>query len=140
MIFQYIRIKGWDGHALWLNIDDKESKGHILSTDTFAARSMTFDLDESIANNIRSKAEIQGVSLNTYVNQIIKRFLEWDSFEPKAGIIPISKPILTELFINRTEEEVIDIARRVGKKAVPKHSCIYGRRKGAGLELIFVMA
>jgi hypothetical protein len=114
------KIKEWDGHALWLNIDDKESKGHLLPTysKNIAADSMTFDLEESIANNIRSKAESQGVSLNTYVSQIIKRFLEWDKFEPKAGIIPISKPILTELFINRTKEEVIDIARRVGKKAV----------------------
>ena len=114
------KIREWDGHALWLNIDDKESKGHILPTDSknIAAGSMTFDLEESIANNIRSKAESEGVSLNTYVNQIIKRFLEWDRFESKAGIIPMSKPVLTELFNNRTKEEVIDIAKRVGKKAV----------------------
>lgn len=111
------KIRGWDGHALWLNIDDKESKGHILPTESknINAGSMTFDLDEGIANNIHALAQSQGISLNTYLNQIIKRFLEWDRFEPKAGIIPISKPVLTELFNNRTKE-------------------------GAGLELLFVMA
>jgi hypothetical protein len=116
------KVRGWDGHALWLNIDDKTSKEHILPTDSknTIADSMTFDLDEIIANNVRAEAENQGISMNTYVNQIIKRFLEWDRFELKAGIIPISKPVLKELFANRTREEIIDIARRVGKNAVQK--------------------
>jgi hypothetical protein len=114
------KVRVWDGHALWLNIDDKESRVHILPTDSKKALtdSMTFDLDESIANKILAEAERQGVSINTYLNQIIKWFLEWDSFEPKAGIIPLSKLVVAELLGNRTRDEIIDIARRVGKNAV----------------------
>jgi hypothetical protein len=135
------KIRGWDGHALWLNIDDKESKGHILPTDSkkITADSMTFELDKSIANNIRSKAESQGVSLNTYVNQVIKRFLEWDRFEPKAGIIPISKPVLTELFNNRTKEEAIDIARSVGKKAV-QNTAVFMEGQEKALDLNYFLS
>jgi hypothetical protein len=122
-IFYHIpihKVREWDGHALWLNIDDKESKVHILPTDSkdSAAGSMTFDLDETVANKVYAEAQSQGISLNTYVIQIIKRFIEWDKFEPKAGLIPISKPVLTELFTNRTKEEIIDMARRIGKNAV----------------------
>ena len=114
------KVRGWDGHALWLDMDDKESRGHILPTDSknTLAYSMTFDLDESVANHILAEAESQGVSMNMYVNQIIKRFLEWDRFEPKAGIIPLSKLVVAELFANRTRDEIIDIARRVGKNAI----------------------
>ena len=79
---------------------------------------MTFDLDETVANKVYAEAQSQGINLNTYVNQIIKRFIEWDKFEPKAGLVPISKPLLTELFTNRSKEEIIDMARRVGKNAV----------------------
>jgi hypothetical protein len=32
----------------------------------------------------RIPTQSQGINLNTYVNQIIKRFIEWDKFEPKA--------------------------------------------------------
>jgi hypothetical protein len=66
-IFYHIpmhKVRKWDGHALWLNIDDKESKGYILPTD----------------------------SKNT--------------------------PLLTELFTNRPKEEIISMARRVGKNIV----------------------
>jgi len=114
------KVRGWDGHAFWLNMDDKESRGHILPTDSkdSSAGSMTFDLDETVANRVYAEAQSQGINLNTYVNQIIKRFIEWDKFEPKAGLVLISKPVLTELFTNRTREEIIDMARRVGKNAV----------------------
>jgi hypothetical protein len=115
------KVREWDGHALWLNIDNNESKKHILpsySKDTTAS-SIRFDLDESIVNKMRAEAESQGIiSLNTYVNQIIKRFLEWDRFEPKSGIIPISKPVVMELFGNRSKDEIIDMARGVGKNAI----------------------
>ncbi|HEY6885837.1 MAG TPA: hypothetical protein VI278_17525 [Nitrososphaeraceae archaeon] len=122
-IFYHIpihRVREWDGHAFWLNVDDKEAKGYILPTDSknTTASSMTFDLDETVANKVYAEAQSQKVSINTYVNQIIKRFIEWDKFEPRTGFIPISKPLLTELFTNRSKQEVISMARRLGKNTV----------------------
>jgi hypothetical protein len=94
------KIREWDGHALWLNIDDKESKRHIMPTysKNITTSSMTFDLDKSIVDKLRAETESQGISLNTYIMQIIKRFLEWDRFEPRSDIIPISKPVVVELW------------------------------------------
>jgi len=112
----------WDGHALWLNIDDKESKKHILPRtdreEDSSATPMDFDIDGNILGQMNAKAEEYGLSLNMYLNQIIKRYLEWDRFEPKAGIVPISKPVVQNLFDNLTKEEIIDIAKGVGKDAV----------------------
>jgi hypothetical protein len=122
-IFYHIplhKVREWDGHAFWLNIDDKEAKGYILPTDSknTTASSMTFDLDETVANKVYAEAQSQKVSINTYVNQIIKRFIEWDKFEPRTELIPISKPLLTELFTNRSKQEIISMARRLGKNTV----------------------
>ena len=38
---------------------------------------MTFRIDESIMNKLRNESEQREVSLNTLVNQILKRFVEW---------------------------------------------------------------
>jgi hypothetical protein len=114
------KLREWDGHALWLNIDDKESKIHILPTDSknIKTSSMTFDLDESIVDKLCAEIESQEITLNTYVIQIIRRFLEWDRFEPKSDIIPIPKPLVMELFGDRSKEEIMDLARRIGKNAI----------------------
>ncbi|MBV9668956.1 MAG: hypothetical protein JO327_12610 [Nitrososphaeraceae archaeon] len=122
-IFYHIpmhKVRKWDGHALWLNIDDKESKGYILPTDSKNTRagSMIFDLDEAVANKLYAEAQSQGINLNTFVNQIVERFIEWDKFEPKSGLVLISKPLLTELFANRSKQEIISMARHVGKNIV----------------------
>lgn len=79
---------------------------------------MTFRIDESIMNKLRNESEQREVSLNTLVNQILKRFVEWGVFENKVGIIPMPKPIVVELFENMSEDEIIDMAKRVGKNVV----------------------
>jgi hypothetical protein len=79
---------------------------------------MTFRIDENIVTKLRDEADNREISLNTLVNQILKRFVEWDLFEPKLGLIPMAKPLVVELFENMSEDEIVDIARRVGKNTV----------------------
>ena len=79
---------------------------------------MTFRIDESIMNKLRNESEQREVSLNTLVNQILKRFVEWGVFENKVGIIPMPKPIVVELFENMAEDVIIDMAKRLGKNVV----------------------
>jgi hypothetical protein len=79
---------------------------------------MTFRIDESIMNKLRNESEQREVSLNTLVNQILKRYVEWDLYEPKVGMIPLAKPIVVEMFQKMNEDEIVDIARRIGKNAV----------------------
>jgi len=79
---------------------------------------MTFRIDENIVTKLRDEADNREISLNTLVNQILKRFVEWGLFEPKLGLIPMAKPIVVELFENMSEDEIADMARRVGTNAV----------------------
>ncbi len=79
---------------------------------------MTFRIDESVMDLLRAESEKREVSLNTLVNQILKRFVDWDMYEPKVGMIPIAKPVLSAVFEKLNPDEVVEIAARVGKNAV----------------------
>src|SRR5215208_7714467 len=79
---------------------------------------MTFRIDENIVAKLRDEADNREISLNTLVNRILKRFVEWDLFEPKLGLIPMAKPLVVELFENMSENEIADIAKHVGKNTV----------------------
>lgn len=79
---------------------------------------MTFRIDEDILNKLRSESEHRETSLNTFVNQIFKRYVEWDMYESKVGMVPIAKPIIVELFGKITKEQIVDMANRIGKNVV----------------------
>ena len=79
---------------------------------------MTFRIDEDILNKLRSESENRETSLNTFVNQIFKRYVEWDMYESKVGMVPIAKPIIIELFNKITKEQIVDMANRIGKNVV----------------------
>ncbi len=80
--------------------------------------SKTFRIDEDIMSKLRIEAKNRGISLNTLVNQIIKNFVDWYMFEPKIGMVPISKPVVIELFRDLRKDEIIYIATKIGKNAI----------------------
>ena len=67
---------------------------------------------------LREEAEHSGISLNSFVNLALKRFVEWDLYESKVGMIPMAKPIITELFNKMSKEEINDMAINIGKNTV----------------------
>lgn len=79
---------------------------------------MTFRIDENVLNKLRTESEHRETSLNTFVNQIFKRYVEWDMFESKVGMVPIAKPIIVALFGKMSKEEIVDMANRIGKNVV----------------------
>ena len=80
--------------------------------------SLTFRLDEDIITKLRAEAQKQGISLNSFVNQVLKSFLEWHIFEPKVGFVPILKPVVKQLFSKMTKEQIIEMAANTGKEEV----------------------
>ena len=80
--------------------------------------SLTFRLDEDTITKLRAEAQKQGISLNSFVNQVLKSFLEWHIFEPKVGFVPILKPVVKQLFSKMTKEQIIEIAANTGKEEV----------------------
>ena len=80
---------------------------------------MTFRIDSDIILLMKEKAEQEGITLNTLVSHVLKRYAEWDMYiENRAGIIPLTRPVAFELFKRLSRGEVVNLANDVGKKAV----------------------
>src|SRR5919202_3309276 len=80
--------------------------------------SLTFRIEEDNIKKLRAEAQKQGISLNSFLNQVLKSLLEWHSFEAKVGFVPILKPVVKELFANVTKQQIIEIAANTGKAEV----------------------
>lgn len=61
-------------------------------------RSITFRLDSNTVDNLQREADQKEISLNVLVNQVLRRYVKWDTFEPKIGIMPVPKIILSTCF------------------------------------------
>jgi hypothetical protein len=79
--------------------------------------SITLRLDKEIESRLRSEANSQDTSFNSITNKALRRYVEWNAFEHKSGMIPISAPVLVELLRRISDEEIVNIAKTVGKDA-----------------------
>jgi hypothetical protein len=72
-------------------------------------RSITFRLDPSTVDNLQREADQKEISLNVLVNQVLRRYVKWDTFESKIGMMPVPKIILSTCF-----NKAILVANEVG--------------------------
>ena len=79
---------------------------------------ITFRIDADTIDKLRAQSNRHDVSLNTSVNKILKRYVQWDMFEPQAGTMPLAKPIVAELLANMSKDEITNFAKNVAKSAV----------------------
>jgi predicted HicB family RNase H-like nuclease len=70
-------------------------------------RSITFRLESSIIEELQIEAEYRETSLNVLINQILRRYSNWERYEGKMGMLPIPKIILASL---------MDEIMRIGKE------------------------
>jgi len=79
-------------------------------------RSVTFRLDSSVIDELQTEADNREISLNVLVNQVLKRYSEWDRFENKIGMMPVPKVILSSLI-----DKAISIAKSSGIKDIDRY-------------------
>lgn len=89
-----------------------------MTTGSKKTNTMTFRLDEEIIERLRTESKNREISTNTLVNQALKRFLDWDMYQTKIGLVSINRPVFVEVFGKFTQKEIIEIATRVGKNEV----------------------
>ena len=114
-------IERYDDHGIWIKLDHKQATRNYLNRknkDKSKFETTTFRLNPAIIDNIRFEADNRMISLNDMINQILKRFIEWDQFEPISGMVHIPKKVVSELFNMKSEEQIIKIAESVGKNAI----------------------
>lgn len=89
-----------------------------MTTGSKKTNTMTFRLDEEIIERLRTESKNREISTNTLVNQALKRFLDWDMYQTKIGLVSVNRPVFVEVFGNFTQKEIIEIASRLGKNEV----------------------
>lgn len=98
--------------------DHKTNKRSKPLKSNSPSRTITFRIDGDIFNKLEKEAERREISLNTLSNQVFRSFLEWDRLQPEAGMIPIAKPVIAELFGEMSKEQIEKLAKRVGKNTM----------------------
>ena len=73
------------------------------------SRSVTFRLDTSILDALQNEADQREISLNVLVNQTLKRYCQWDTYENRIGMMPVPKVMLSSLI-----DRAVNLAKNDG--------------------------
>jgi hypothetical protein len=83
-------------------IDDglmPESRSDIYALSVkHACVTMTFRIEKTVMEVPRSESERLDVSLNTLLNQILRRYPDWDIYEAKVSMETIAKLLVSAIF------------------------------------------
>lgn len=60
-------------------------------------RSITYRLPEKLVSELETEANQKSISQNVLVKQILEKYVQWDRFSNKIGMIPVPKGILEAL-------------------------------------------
>ena len=74
-------------------------------------RSITYRLPESVVEELETEAMQKNISQNVLVKQILEKYVQWDRFGDKIGMIPVPKKILDVLGSEMTGEEISGIIK-----------------------------
>jgi hypothetical protein len=75
------------------------------------SRSITFRVDSDIIDELQREADQSQISLNVLINQVLKRYSDWDRYENRIGMMPVPKAMLTSLI-----DKAVDMAKKNGIK------------------------
>jgi hypothetical protein len=89
--------------------DDSDSKKTKTET-------VTFRLPSSLVDELRMDAELERVSLNNYVAKIFSNHIQWERYERKVGLLPMTEAFLSEVLSQLTEEQIVNLAQRLEKQ------------------------
>jgi len=90
-------------------------------------RSVTYRLPVKLVEEIETEAMNHSVSHNVMARQILEKYVQWDRFATKIGIIPVPKKILDTLGIEMTAEEINEIINVI--KPVIKDTVLFIKGK-----------
>ncbi len=86
-------------------MDEPKRKTHVPKKEK--TRSITYRLPAKVVEELETEATQKNISQNVLVKQILERYVRWDRFEDKIGMIPVPKTLLSVLG-DKMEGENID--------------------------------
>jgi hypothetical protein len=77
---------------------------------------ITFRLPSNLVNTLRREAESDRISLNSLVTKIFANHIQWEKYERKVGLLPMTKTFLKEVLNQLSEEQIASLAQRTEKE------------------------
>lgn len=71
---------------------------------------ITFRFDTDLINKLQMEAKNHQVNTNTLATQALRRFLEWDIFQSRIGLVSLNKSVFTKIFDALSEKKIVEIA------------------------------
>jgi hypothetical protein len=90
-------------------------------------RSITYRLPAKVVEELETEAMQKNISHNVLVRQILEKYLAWDRFADKIGIIPVPKKILETLGVELEGSEINEIVDAI--KPIIKESVLFMKGK-----------
>ena len=90
-------------------------------------RSVTYRLPVKLVEEIETEAMQHNVSHNVMARQILEKYIQWDRYADKIGIIPVPKKILDVLGIDMNAKDVNEIINVI--KPVIKDTVLFIKGK-----------
>jgi len=78
-----------------MDVSTVKRKQHIPKKEK--TKTITYRLPEKLVQELETEAIQRGISQNVLVKQIIEKFVQWDRFGDKIGMIPVPRKILQSL-------------------------------------------
>ena len=102
-------------------MDSDTIKSQRPPTKREKTRSVTYRLPVKLVEEIETEASKYNVSHNVMARQILEKYIQWDRFANKIGIIPVPKKILDTLGLEMDAKDInaiIDVIKPVIKDTV----------------------
>jgi hypothetical protein len=104
-----------------LETEIPRKKIHPLKKES--TRSITYRLPARVVEELETEAMQKNVSHNVLVKQILEKYLVWDRFADKIGIIPVPKKILETMGANFDWVQINQVIETI--KLVIKESVLF---------------
>ncbi len=86
-------------------MERSKRKTHVQKKEK--TRSITYRLPAKVVEELETEATQKNISQNVLVKQILEKYVQWDRFGNKIGMIPVPKALL-EVLGKKMEGEYID--------------------------------
>src|ERR687887_498098 len=85
------------------------------TTTKVRTETITFRLSSTLLKELRKEAELERISLNAFVCKIFLNHVQWEKYERKVGLLPMTKPFLKEVINQMSDEQIIHLAQKIEK-------------------------
>lgn len=75
-------------------------------------QSVSYRIDARVLEEIVREASLRETSANVLVNQVLRRFVEFDRYQQRLGILPVPKQLLVDIISNCDDREIKFLAER----------------------------